>query len=128
MWLSERAAFSAKEEDEAASLGTVTIGGASAAVSTDGEKRAVRAMSVGGYTWLPRTGQNVAVLECGSEGSVIAGVVQADTASGLSAGEVSIASAGGAKITLKNDGSILIEGRVNIVGALTVNGAAVKGG
>lgn len=63
-----------------------------------------------GYTALPPSGARILLVPC-AQGSVCAGV-QCDLPTGLAAGEVRITSAGGARIVLKNNGEIHLNGLV----------------
>ncbi len=120
MWLSKRIVQQAPE-DEAATLGTVSIGGADAAVITDGEKRNARLISPGGYCWQPGASDSVLVIK-GNE-LYVPGALQ--SGGEISPGEVMIYSRG-ASIRLQNDGTIAIQGRVEITGEAFVNGRRVK--
>ena len=120
MWLS-RKIVQHTPENEAATLGTVSIGGADAAVVTDGEKRNARVISPGGYLWQPDTSDSVLVIR-GNE-LYVPGVLQSGGA--LAPGEVMLYS-GGASIHLRNDGTIEITGRVEITGEAFVNNRRVK--
>lgn len=100
-----------------AQSGTVTVEGAEAAVYTSGEDRNVKVASPRGFFWKPRNGENVLVIKGGvfGEDAYIVGAVQQDGGA-LAAGEVRIASAGGAEIVLRNSG------RVDINGSVFING------
>ncbi len=124
MWLSEK--VGGRSGDDAAFIGTVTIGGENVGVADAGEARNLKTIAPGGFSWRPRAGQDVLVLKCGGEGDYVAGVVQSGM-DGLESGEVVISS-GTAKIRIRPNGSIELAGLVNITGALLVNGAAVGGG
>ena len=120
MWLS-RTMVRRQPEAEPAVLGTVSIGGADAAVVTDGEKRHARLISPGGYCWQPGAEDGVLVLK-GSE-LYVAGALQ--PGGEIAPGEVLIYS-NGASIWLKNTGEIELCGRVNIRGEAYVNDRKVK--
>lgn len=110
MWLSKRITQPEGQED-AASLGTVTIGGPEAAVIFDAEKRRALVVSPGGYEWLPEAEDEVLVTR-GNE-LYIAGKKQDLTQ--LEPGEVRIYSEG-ASIHIKNDGDIEVEGTLYVNG------------
>jgi len=111
MWLSER--FTSQTREDYAAVGKVTIGGGCAA-ETDREQRGLALCSPGGYYWRPEPGRKVVVLKCGGDGDAVMGALD-ENVSGLSAGEVCIRS-NSASITLKNDGTISISGRLIVNG------------
>lgn len=111
MWLSER--FTSQTRENYAAVGEVTIGGGCAA-ETDREQRGLALCSPGGYFWKPAPGRQVVVLKCGDDGNAVMGVLDSD-ASELSAGEVCIQS-NSASITLRNDGTINVSGRLIVNG------------
>lgn len=115
MWLSRKIVNERPEED-AAALGTVTIGGANAAVMTDGERRNAKIISPGGYCWQPSASDSVLVLK-GNE-LYVPGALQ--PGGQIAPGEVLIY-AKGTQIRLKNDGKVEIAGDVYITGDLYVN-------
>lgn len=133
MWLSKTMASrqQASQESAAADMGVTTIGGGSASVMTRGEQRNLEVFAPGGVVWQPRAGDTVLVLK-GGPGSQEQCVVAANTAAaapeGLAPGELFLYSGGKASIYLRGDGSIVVKGNVeiqgpvNIVGELTVNG------
>lgn len=135
MWLSKTMASrqQASQESSAADMGVTTIGGGSASVMTRGEQRNLEVFAPGGIVWQPQAGDTVLVLK-GGPGSQEQCVVAANTASaapeGLAPGELFLYSGGNASIYLRGDGSIVIKGNVevqgpvNIMGELTVNGRA----
>ena len=117
MWLSKKLTQSEMQNTASAQSGTVTVEGAEAAVYTSGEDRNVKVASPRGFFWKPRNGENVLVIKGGvfGEDAYIVGAVQRDGGA-LAAGEVRIASAGGAEIVLRNSG------RVDINGSVFING------
>ncbi|MBQ1264284.1 MAG: hypothetical protein IIY04_02580 [Oscillospiraceae bacterium] len=119
MWLSKKA-VRAEEERDAATLGTVSIGGSDAAVVTDGAMRNARLITPGGYCWQPSAADSVLVIK-GNE-LYVPGVLQ--QAAELEPGEILIFS-DAASVRLKNDGKIEIDGRVFVTGNLFVNGKRV---
>ncbi len=122
MWLSKRIMHEAPEED-AATLGTVTIGGDDAAVLTDAEKRSAKIISPGGYCWQPSAKDCVLIVK-GNE-LYLSGRLQED-AKGLAAGEVRVFS-NGSSVTLRNSGKVEIGGDVYIDGDLFVHGTKLEG-
>lgn len=119
MWLSRRI-VQETPESEPATLGTVSIGGEDAAVVTDGEKRNAKVISPGGYCWQPSEADSVLVIK-GNE-LYVPGMLQSGGA--LSPGEVMVYSRG-ATLRLKNDGTIEVQGRVEISGEAFINGRKV---
>ena len=117
MWLSRRITHPEAEE-EAATLGTVSMGGSSTAVVTDGEKRGAHIISPGGYCWQPGTQQSVLVIKASE--AYIPGALQTG-AEALAPGEVMVYS-DAARIVLRNNGDIEMCGKVRITGKLFVNG------
>ena len=87
-------------------------------------KLSSKRLSSGGVIWRPAAGQRVLVIECEGGQRVVAGAVQEAGRPDLENGEVLIES-GAASIRLKNSGEILIKGRVNIEGELTVGGVPI---
>ena len=123
MWLAKKSARAGVEREEGARIGAVTIAGASPAAECGGERRALMVASPGGVAWLPRVGEEALLLRCG-DGEAVAGVLSAASA-GLQPGEVCVFSAGGATLLLKNDGTVLLTGNVEVTGTLKINGAPV---
>lgn len=133
MWLSKTMAArqQAGQESAAADMGVTTIGGGSASVMTRGEQRNLEVFAPGGVVWQPRAGDTVLVLK-GGPGSQEQCVVAANTAAAapkdLAPGELFLYAGDQASIYLRGDGSIIItgnveiQGPVNIMGELTVNG------
>lgn len=122
MWLSKQVAARTAAPDEAAAA-TVSVGGETPAVVTDGERRQARLFSPGGYCWRPAGGDTVLVVGGGEP--CVAGKEQRCPVE-LAPGEVYLY-AGSASIHLKRDGSIAISGQVSVQGGLTVNGTPVVG-
>ena len=113
MWTSERTRRPAQEEP-AAELGAVTLGGDPAGVALGGERRWLSVYAPGGYSWRPAAGQKVLVLKTGGERELpcIVGTPQSDAA--LGPGEVSL-QGGSSQVRLGQDslelnGHILVNG------------------
>lgn len=121
MWLSKRVMLE-RPEDDAATLGTVTIGGDAPAVLTDAEKRRAKVISPGGYCWNPAATDCVLVVK-GNE-LYAAGMPQSGTM-GLEPGEVLVFSKG-ASVKVSNDGKISLTGDVYVEGDLYVNGQKME--
>ena len=132
MWLSEQV-MRRRAEPDPATLGTVSIGGEDGAVVTDGEKRAVKVISPGGYCWQPDAADEVLVVK-GNE-LYVPGKLQ-KSPHALAPGEVLIY-AGGSEILLTRSGveitgklqiagNVQITGDVHIAGDLYVNGMKME--
>lgn len=127
MWVSERLTLHQKEQEEAASvdLGVTTIGGAHAAVETQGEQREVEVFAPGGIVWQPSEGDTVLVVRGGSGGEeqCIAGASTAEKApEDMAPGELYLCGPGESSIYFKADGTIQLSGRIMVNGALIING------
>ena len=101
MWLSKR--FN-KTENSAAETGIVTLNsnGFTEAAASD-------TFSPYGYCYCAPVGEEVLIVN-GSSGTVFAGTKMITPS--MEQGEIEIKSLGGACITLKNDGSVIINGLV----------------
>lgn len=98
--------------------GPVTLPGDPAGAWLEGERRDLAVYAPGGYHWVPAAGDEVLVLKTGERGEKPCAVGVAAGGQGLLPGEVMI-SAGACAIKLGADG------RVSVIGELTVNGRAV---
>lgn len=115
------AAQLAREESAEAEVGVTTIGGGEAAVLTRGEDRALPVYGPGGLVWTPKAGDTVLVIKGGSgrEEQCIAGALARRETDDLEPGELRLYS-GGASLTLRNDGTVEIYGRLMVNGSLYV--------
>ncbi|MGM9521828.1 MAG: hypothetical protein ACI3VB_05045 [Oscillospiraceae bacterium] len=120
MWLSKKAAE--KNSSGIADIGSVTIGGESVGVFASGERRGLRVCAPGGYFWRPKASGEMLIIKCDDGSEVAAGAPCCGYPDGMQNGEVYIKSDGGAALWLKNDGSAVIFGAVQIIGGLSVNG------
>lgn len=125
MWLSEKTAQNGAQNALSAEFATVSIGGGTPSVEAGGEMRGLGIVSAGGYAWYPKAGQQVLVLKCGDDGEFVAGALQDAEMPTLRSGEIYISAGTGGAVHIKQDGSIELTGRVNVLGELCVNGAAV---
>ena len=109
MWTSERTRRPAQEEP-AAELGAVTLGGDPAGVALGGERRWLNVYAPGGYSWRPSVGEKVLVLKAGDhqESPCLVGVRQ--PVEELEPGSVRL-SGGTGQIDLCEDG-IRLNGQV----------------
>lgn len=94
-------------ENEAVLFGVVTSGGASVNVVTDIERRQAELCVPYGVQICVPQGERVMLLP---ESDICLGTK--NRSGGLSPGELRLYSLGGAEILLKNDGSVVINGRV----------------
>ena len=122
MWLAEKAA-SGGAAAETAEIGVVTISGNRPSVMLDGERRNVELLVFPGLSWKPAAGEQVLVLRAGDE-YFVCGAPGAESGDGLAAGELRLKSRG-ASVTVKNDGGIELQGDVNVVGRLFINGVDI---
>ncbi|HIR52518.1 MAG TPA: phage baseplate assembly protein [Candidatus Onthovicinus excrementipullorum] len=106
MWLTQQLLSRGRARENERGRVTMNENG-SLCVSAAVNERRVEAYAPYGYTSLPPAGSQVLLIPC-AQGSVCAGV-QGDPG-GLSAGEVRLCSAGGARIVLKNNGEIWLNG------------------
>lgn len=100
MWIGKKVA-SAKAQTTNAKMGTVTVGGTSPAVSTDGEQRQLQVASPGGFWWRPSSEDAVLLVE----GAVVGCVATCPVS--LASGEIYLRGNGNS-IYFKSDGNIEI--------------------
>ena len=127
MWLSKKLSIYRTEEQEGAAtdMGVTTIGGASASVMTRGEQRELEVFAPGGLVWQPRSGETVLVVKGGvgcQERCVVAAETAGNAPEGMSPGELYLYAEGGSSIYLRRDGSIAVQGPVEMTGGLSVTG------
>lgn len=102
-----------RETEDSGTLEMISLGGETSTVASSGNQSLRTVYAPGGMCWIPRRGQGVLVIKAGME-DCIAGAEMEQTA-GMEPGEVKIYSQA-ASLWLKNDGSILLEGRVLVNG------------
>lgn len=131
MWLSEQLRFNGNLDTSGAEVGQVSLTGAAVAVVTQGERRELSMALPGGMRWKPAVGQKVLVLTSREGEAIVVGALPED-GEALQAGELEL-QGGGCRIRLNSRGelilsgrSICLEGNVDIVGSLSVNGEAYK--
>ncbi len=95
-------------------LETISVGGETTAVVSEGQQVSASVFGPGGVYWVPRRGDQVLVIKANGADPCIAGAEQA-TPKDMAPGEVMLKSQG-ASLWLRNDGSILISGRVLVNG------------
>ena len=123
MWMAKRGQVPSGET--AAEVGTVTVGGAPAAVALGGERRAVAVYAPGGYHWTPARGDEVLVLKSGAEGApCVVGRAEDDPPE---AGAVRLSVCEGTSLVLRPGGGIVLTGEIAVTGRLTVNGTVIGG-
>lgn len=105
MWLNEK--MMKKNVSPEIESGNITLSGAEVEAVSTTHRRAVDVYAPYGYSSMIPTGEEVLLVSGGSVSSV-AGTKMKSPA--LKRGEVEIASKGGAKIRLLNDGTVLING------------------
>lgn len=104
MWLSK--AIKQDNAENSVEYGSVTLSsGDTLEASSSVSVRATGAYLPYGYSSLPPIGEEVMLLPA-SDGQAVVGVKNSST--NLEAGEIEICSKGGARIVLKNDGSVII--------------------
>lgn len=115
MWLMKQMAVNSEERYSAADKGMVALsGGGSVNVRASSEHIGVPVAAPYGIAYVPPEGAD-AVLLPAAGGSICIGSAVKDK--GLEAGEIMLYSAGGAELILKNDGTILANGKVIAGGA-----------
>ena len=116
MWLSEKAAESRKNSGTEASVGPVTVSGASAAVLLAGENRNLGLLSPCGIRWQPEKNAQVMVLQTSDGERFILGAASAASAP-MEDGELCL-TCGDTVLKLTRDG-------VFITGRLFLNGSEI---
>ena len=126
MWLAQKMKPAVPEAE--ADQGVSTIVGDEMGVVTRGEVRRLPVYGPGGYVWLPESGASVLVIKGGPGGEeqCVCGGQQAAAPKGMQPGEVYLHAPGGVSVYLKRDGTLELRGRVDIRGALSVNGESYK--
>ena len=113
MWTSERTRRPAQEEP-AAELGAVTLGGDPAGVALGGERRWLNVYAPGGYSWRPAAGEKVLVLKAGGERELPCIVGTGQREIDLKPGEVSLR--GGSSQVRLGQSSLELNGRIQVNG------------
>ena len=109
MWMNEYIAARSFDREEAA-LGEVeTAANGCVSVSATRDYHRVPLTAPAGIAYVPARGEKAVVVQS-SGGAVCPGVIMAQP-SDLEPGELMLFSAGGASIVLKNNGTVLINGR-----------------
>lgn len=108
MWLLKNMAQNSKKEKNADRGEIALPGGTEVDISASGEHIGVPLCAPCGIAYVPVQGEQAVILP-GENGGVCLGSPVRDK--GLSPGEIMLYSQGGATLVLKNDGSILANGR-----------------
>lgn len=131
MWISENMKFGGAHNFSAgAELGEISLDGAKLAAVTQGERRELKMSLPGGVSWRPKVGQRVLVLTTAEGEAIVAGAIK-DADSNLDA-ETLLLESGDTVLKLSKSGlvisgrNICLEGNVDIVGDLSVNGEGYK--
>ena len=103
-------------------VGRVTIGGERSAVLLDSERRGLEVYSPGGYRWTPRAGQKVLVIQGRGEIPCVAGLRQGETPPE----KVTVGADGGGTLELDGANAELAGERIDLAGAVYVNGEALE--
>ena len=117
MWLSQQLARRESEASGEISRGKVTIGGDSAAVMLQGERRELATLCPAGMSWSPAAGDDVVVLQSEDGERFIIGTVSS-TLGNTAPGEV-ILKCGGNSIHISENG-------IELKGSVIINGVDVS--
>lgn len=109
MWMNEYMSGRSFRKEGAAAGEVRAAAKGSVSVSATSDYRGVPTAAPAGIAYVPAVGSQAIVAPCES-GAVCLGVI-ADLPESLEPGELMLYSAGGARIVLKNDGRVLINGR-----------------
>lgn len=122
MWLSQKMRPVPSTVD--ADLGVTTIAGSSVGVVTRGEVRNLPVYGPGGYVWMPENGSAVLVIRGGPGGEelCVAGMCQDAPPPDMRPGEVYLHGPGNTAVYLRSDGTIELQGRVEVFGEVWVSG------
>lgn len=109
MWINEYMSGRSFQKGSAAAGEVRASSNGSVSVSATSDYRGVPTAAPAGIAYVPAVGSQAIVAPC-EGGAVCLGVI-ADSPQTLEPGELMLYSAGGARIVLKNDGRVLINGR-----------------
>ncbi len=113
MWITQNISKK-RDRGNASFFGSVVSNAEGLEVSESATHRNLPIVMPFGVSYVPSLGENVVVLE--TEGGPVCIGVLNTAAKELKSGELKLYSKGGASITLKNDGTVNIEGNVFING------------
>ena len=114
MWLSRQQ--KRESEERVTASGPVTISGERVSVELESERRGLTVYGPGGYRWRPAAGEQVLVIRT-EDGLCVVGT---PCGTGVETGEAGLVAQGGAAVTVKRDGRVLLSGAVEVDGALRV--------
>ena len=122
MWLARQMRSAPPTAD--ADMGVTTIAGDRVGVLTRGEVRELPVYGPGGYVWLPENGAEVLVIKGGPGGEeqCVAGMRQLQPPENMQPGEIFLQGPRNTSIYLRSDGTIAIQGDVDITGNAVVSG------
>ncbi len=125
MWLSGQQKRPVDEGE--GQTGIVTMSGSETAVLLDRERRGLQMYSPGGYSWTPKVGQRVLVIQGRGEIPCIVGALQGGGAPdrvGIQAGSLSL---GGQTVWVSaGDGAGIQGNRIDLKGQVYVNGERLE--
>ena len=108
MWISNKIAVDDKLKRRKTSSGEVTmVDDGKVIVQNSNEYRDISIVSPGGIAYVPVQGDKALIIPVGEE-NICIGII--GEKKGLEAGELMLSSHGGAKIILKNNGEVVING------------------
>lgn len=107
MWLSKK--IKSSGDDSRAERGSITLTGNSLEAESSVNVRSIFTYSPYGYSYVPPLGDEVMLLPCADGRAMIGSRLKPAR---LKSGEIQISSMGGAKIILRNDGAVEINGLV----------------
>ena len=125
MWLSEQSVK--VKTDNGTETGIVTVSGPEPAAMVDSERRNLRLVTPGGFSWRPETGDEILIIKDSENGKLSAGVISKNGPENIEAGEVLIYSRN-SYVHIKNSGNIVIHGNVQVTGSLDAAGGVYSNG
>ncbi|MBD5098494.1 MAG: hypothetical protein HDT35_02910 [Clostridiales bacterium] len=124
MWLSGQQKRPADEGE--GQTGIVTMSGGETAVLLDRERRGLDIYSPGGYTWTPRVGQRVLVIQGRGEIPCVVGALQGGVPDRVGIQAKSLALSGQAVSVAAQRGATVSGSQVNLNGQVYVNGEKLE--
>lgn len=124
MWLSGQQKRPADESE--GQTGIVTMSGSETAVLLDRERRGLQIYSPGGYSWTPRVGQRVLVIQGRGEIPCVAGALQGGVPDRVSIQAKELA-LGGETVSVVSEQGAAVQGeRIDLNGQVYVNGETLE--
>lgn len=125
MWLSGQQKRPAEESE--GQTGIVTMSGGETAVLLDRERRGLQLYSPGGYTWTPRVGQRVLVIQGRGEIPCVVGALQGGDAPDRVSVQAKKLALSGEAVGVTAQSSATVQGdRVGLNGQVYVNGERLE--